>query len=81
MRKKFRASGARSRRFKQTGLKGWPHADNALGSVMDVWPAHDYAQYVPQTSSQTRIAEHWSAVGQYLYAAVDVYAVERSNRR
>lgn len=38
----------------------------AAGSVMEVWPAHDYSAFVPSGSLQQRVAGHWANVGKRL---------------
>lgn len=52
----------------------------AAGSVMEVWPDHDYSEYVPQHSTEQRLAEHWSHVGQYLNTAMIRYRSQKQAR-
>ncbi len=52
----------------------------AAGSVMEVWPDQDYAEYMPQQSTEQRLGEHWSHVGQYLSTAMERYKSEEPAR-
>lgn len=47
---------------------------------MEVWPDHDYSEYVPQHSTEQRLAEHWSHVGQYLNTAMIRYRSQKQAR-
>ena len=35
----------------------------AAGSVMEVWPAHDYSAFMPSGPLQQRVGDHWANVG------------------
>lgn len=52
----------------------------AAGSVMEVWPDRDYAEYMPQQSTEQRLGEHWRQVGQYLSTATAYYSGQESAR-
>ncbi|WP_372609846.1 hypothetical protein [Halomonas sp.] len=47
---------------------------------MEVWPDQDYAEYMPQQSTEQRLGEHWSHVGQYLSTAMERYKSEEPAR-
>ncbi|MCK0753362.1 MULTISPECIES: hypothetical protein [Chromohalobacter] len=53
----------------------------AAGSVMDVWPVENYAQYMPKGSDQERIAQHWTTVGSHLRSALSQYAFNHATKR
>jgi hypothetical protein len=53
----------------------------AAGSVMDIWPVENYAQYMPKGSDQERIAQHWNTVGSHLRSALSQYAVNHTAKR
>ncbi len=52
----------------------------AAGSVMEVWPDHDYAEYMPQQSTEQRLGEHWSHVGRFLNTAMERYRSQEPTR-
>lgn len=52
----------------------------ASGSVMEVWPHHDYDEYMPQQGIERRIGEHWSHVGQYLSSAMQRYSLQEPGK-
>ncbi|QEA40074.1 hypothetical protein FGL86_13965 [Pistricoccus aurantiacus] len=52
----------------------------AAGSVMEVWPDSDYAEYMPQQSTEQRLDEHWRHVGQYLSTAMKRYRSQEPAR-
>ncbi|WP_155989620.1 hypothetical protein [Thioalkalivibrio sp. ALE19] len=43
----------------------------AAGSVMEVWPAHDYSAFMPSGSLQQRVAGHWGNVGERLREGIN----------
>ena len=43
----------------------------AAGSVMEVWPAHDYSAFMPSGSLQQRVAGHWVNVGERLREGIN----------
>lgn len=43
---------------------------SAVGSVIDIWPAGDYSEYVPRGSVQEHLRGHWVATGSYLKKAI-----------
>lgn len=53
----------------------------AAGSVMDIWPAESYSQYMPKGSDQERIAQHWATVGNHLRSALSQYALNHTAKR
>ena len=46
------------------------HTALAVGSVMEIWPAGSYGDYMPRGSIQQRIGRHWRATGKYIKDAV-----------
>lgn len=45
----------------------------AMGSVMEFWPAHTYAEYMPKGSIQQRVGRYWKATGNHLKGAIKRY--------
>ncbi|SFU95427.1 hypothetical protein [Halomonas korlensis] len=52
----------------------------AAGSVMEVWPDRDYAEYMPQRSTEQRLGEYWRSVGQYLDTGIERYRSQEPAR-
>lgn len=42
----------------------------AMGSVMEFWPQHTYAEYMPKGSIQQRLGRYWNTTGNHLDHAV-----------
>lgn len=50
-------------------------------SSLEIWPAGDYSEYMPEGSQAQRIGQYWSNTGRYLIKAASTIKEDRAHER